>query len=110
MLYDLTSTYFECDPNQEPAASSRLRKFGYSRDKRPDCVQVVIALVVTCEGLPIAYEVLPGNTQDKTTLKDFLSRVEENYGKANRVWTPRSWLGRFESKEIVPLCTSCLLM
>ncbi len=123
LLYDLTSTYFECDPNQEPAASSRLRKFGYSRDKRPDCVQVVIALVVTCEGLPIAYEVLPGNTQDKTTLKDFLSRVEENYGKANRVWvmdrgipteevlqqmrqseprihylvgTPRSWLGRFE--------------
>ncbi len=86
LLYDLTSTYFECDPNEEPALSSWLRKFGYSRDKRPDCVQVVIALVITPEGFPIAYEVLPGNTQDKTTLGDFLARIENAYGKAERVW------------------------
>ena len=62
------------------------RRFGYSRDKRPDCVQVVIALVVTPEGLPLAYEVLPGNTADKTTLGDFLARIERQYGKARRVW------------------------
>lgn len=86
LLYDLTSTYFECDPNTEPAASSRIRKFGYSRDKRPDCLQVVIALVVTPEGFPIAYEVLAGNTQDKTTLEAFLVRIEKAYGKAKRVW------------------------
>jgi hypothetical protein len=86
LLYDLTSTYFECDPNAEPAASSRIRKFGYSRDKRPDCLQVVIALVVTPEGFPIAYEVLAGNTRDNTTLDDFLVRIEKAYGKARRVW------------------------
>lgn len=86
LLYDLTSTYFECDPNEEPAASSRLRKRGYSRDKRPDCLQVVIALIVTPEGFPVAYEILPGNTADKTTLAGFLSRIEEDYGKANRIW------------------------
>ena len=59
LLYDLTSTYFESDP---PFAEGDKRKFGYSRDKRPDCVQVVIALVVTPEGFPLAYEVMPGNT------------------------------------------------
>jgi transposase len=62
------------------------RRFGYSRDHRPDCVQVVIALVVTPEGLPLAYEVLAGNTRDCTTLKDFLARIERQYGKARRVW------------------------
>ncbi|MEX2381242.1 MAG: IS1634 family transposase [Opitutales bacterium] len=86
LLYDLTSTYFESDPNDGPASKSRLRKFGYSRDKRSDCQQVVIALIVTPEAFPIAYEVLPGNTQDKTTLHDFLKRIEDAYGKANRVW------------------------
>ena len=60
---------------------------GYSRDHRPDCVQIVIALVVTPEGLPLAYEVLPGNTADKTTLHGFLERIERQYGKARRVWT-----------------------
>jgi hypothetical protein len=59
LLYDLTSTYFECDP---PRAEGAKRRFGYSRDRRPDCVQVVIALVVTPEGLPLAYEVLADNT------------------------------------------------
>ncbi len=83
LLYDLTSTYFESNPPETP---SGLRRFGYSRDKRSDCVQVVIALIVTPEGYPLAYEVLPGNTTDKTTLQDFLARIEDQYGKADRVW------------------------
>jgi transposase len=83
LLYDLTSTYFECDPPQEDDAK---RRFGHSRDKRSDCVQVVIALVVTPEGLPLAYEVLAGNTADNTTLHDFLARIEEQYGRARRIW------------------------
>ncbi len=66
LLYDLTSTYFESDP---PADEEDKRRHGYSRDHRPDCVQVVIALVATPEGLPLAYEVLAGNTRDCTTLK-----------------------------------------
>ncbi len=81
LLYDLTSTYFECDPPDEGK-----RRFGYSRDKRSDCVQVVIALIVTPEGFPLAYEVMPGNTSDKTTLKDFLAAIEQQYGKAQRTW------------------------
>jgi transposase len=83
LLYDLTSTYFEADP---PFAEGDKRRFGYSRDHRPDCVQIVIALVVTPEGLPLAYEVLPGNTSDKTTLRGFLERIDRQYGKARRVW------------------------
>jgi transposase len=83
LLYDLTSTYFESNP---PFDEQDKRRYGYSRDKRPDCVQVVIALVVTPEGLPLAYEVLPGNTADKTTLREFLARIERQYGKARRVW------------------------
>src|SRR2546429_939004 len=83
LLYDLTSTYFEADP---PFPEGDKRRFGYSRDHRPDCVQIVIALVVTPEGLPLAYEVLPGNTSDKTTLRPFLDRIERQYGKARRVW------------------------
>ncbi|MDJ0871464.1 MAG: IS1634 family transposase [Gammaproteobacteria bacterium] len=81
LLYDLTSTYFESDP---PGYGKR--KHGYSRDKRPDCVQVVIALIVTPEGFPLAYEVLPGNTSDNTTLEDFLAKIKAQYGKAERVW------------------------
>ena len=83
LLYDLTSTYFESDP---PFGEEDKRQFGYSRDKRSDCVQVVIALVVTPEGLPLAYEVLPGNTADKSTLRGFLDRIEAQYGKVRRVW------------------------
>ena len=75
LLYDLTSTYFECDP---PEAGKR--RFGYSRDKRSDCVQVIIALVVTPEGLPLAYEVMAGNTREKTTLQGFLEKIEPQYG------------------------------
>jgi len=65
LLYDLTSTYFECDVPE----TEGLRKFGYSRDRRSDCVQVVIALIVTPEGFPVAYEVMPGNTKDSSTLR-----------------------------------------
>lgn len=82
LLYDLTSTYFECDV---PEADG-LRRFGYSRDRRSDCVQVVIALIVTPEGFPVAYEVMPGNTSDKTTLPAFLRKIEKQYGKTNRLW------------------------
>jgi transposase len=62
------------------------RRFGYSRDKRSDCVQVVIALVVTPEGFPLAYEVMPGNTSDKKTLEDFLEKIKTQYGEADRIW------------------------
>lgn len=83
LLYDLTSTYFESDP---PFPEGDKRRYGYSRDKRSDCVQVVIALIVTPEGFPLAYEVLAGNTSDKTTLADFLKKIEVQYGKAERIW------------------------
>ena len=83
LLYDLTSTYFESDP---PFPDGDKRQYGYSRDKRSDCVQVVIALVVTPEGFPLAYEVMAGNTADKTTLRGFLERIEKLHGKAERVW------------------------
>ena len=83
LLYDLTSSYFESPPPQDDEDK---RRFGHSRDKRSDCVQVVIALIVTPEGFPIAYEVLPGNTSDKTTLRDMLCKIEAQYGKANRTW------------------------
>ena len=81
LLYDLTSTYFEGEMEQNPKA-----KRGYSRDKRPDCLQLVIALVVTTDGLPLAYEVMKGNTSDRTTLPGFLKKIEDTYGKARRVW------------------------
>lgn len=83
LLYDLTSTYFESNP---PFEEEDKRRHGYSRDKRPDCVQVVIALIVTPEGFPLAYEVMAGNTSDKTTLAGFLEKIEEQYGKAQRIW------------------------
>ena len=83
LLYDLTSTYFECDV---PADETDPRRFGYSRDKRSDCVQVIVALVVTPEGLPLAYEMFPGNTADKTTLRDLLKLIQKRYGQAERIW------------------------
>lgn len=83
LLYDLTSTYFECDV---PASEDDPRRFGYSRDRRGDCVQVVVALVVTPEGLPLAYEMLPGNTADKTTLRGMLATIRRRYGAAERIW------------------------
>src|SRR6201984_902717 len=83
LLYDLTSTYFESDP---PFAEGDKRRFGHSRDKRSDCVQGVIALIITREGLPLTYEVLSGNPADKTTLRAFVKKIENQYGKADRVW------------------------
>jgi len=81
LLYDLTSTYVEGEAELNPKA-----RYGYSRDGRPDCKQVVIALVVTPAGFPLAYEVMPGNTSDKATLRHFLDKIESMYGKARRVW------------------------
>jgi len=83
LLYDLTSTYFECDV---PEDEKDPRRFGYSRDQRSDCVQVIVALVVTPEGLPLAYEMFPGNTADKTTLRDLLQLIQKRYGSAERIW------------------------
>jgi transposase len=83
LLYDLTSTYFE---SSLPDDENDKRRYGYSRDKRSDCTQVVIALIVTPEGFPLAYEVLPGNTADCTTLRDALRKIEAQYGKADRIW------------------------
>ena len=81
LLYDLTSTYIEGEGEEIPKA-----KYGYSRDQRFDCKQVVIALVITPEGLPLAYEVMDGNTSDRTTLRGFLDKIEASYGRARRVW------------------------
>jgi transposase len=81
LLYDLTSTYIEGRGEEIPKA-----QYGYSRDQRFDCKQLVIALVITPEGFPLAYEVMAGNTSDRTTLRGFLEKVESNYGKARRVW------------------------
>ncbi len=81
LLYDLTSTYFESD-----GPFDGLRRYGYSRDRRPDCVQVVIALIVTPQGFPLAYEVMPGNISEQSTLTDFLAAIEQQYGRSERVW------------------------
>ena len=81
LLYDLTSTYLEGEGEEIPKA-----QHGYSRDHRFDCRQVVIALVVTPEGFPLAYEVMEGNTSDRTTLRGFLAKIEAQYGRARRVW------------------------
>src|SRR3989440_6235762 len=81
LLYDLTSTYVEGAAALNPKA-----KRGYSRDGRPDCLQLIIGLVITTEGFPIAYEVMEGNTADSTTLRPFLDRIEQQYGRARRVW------------------------
>jgi transposase len=92
LLYDLTSTYVEGEAEQNPKA-----RYGYSRDGRPDCKQVVIALVMTPTGLPLAYEVMAGNTSDKSTLRTFLDKIESMYGKARRVW----WMDRGIPTEAV---------
>jgi transposase len=84
LLYDLTSTYFESDP--PPEGSGSKKRFGYSRDKRSDCVQVVVAVVLTPEGFPVAYEVYPDNTRDTATLGEFLDRIEKQHGKLRRTW------------------------
>ncbi len=81
LLYDLTSTYFEGDVEAVPKA-----KRGYSRDHRPDCKQLVLALIVTPEGFPLTYEVFPGNRLDRTTLAHILDTLEKKFGQARRLW------------------------
>jgi len=81
LLYDVTSTYFEGQCKGNPRA-----KRGYSRDQRPDCLQVCIALVVTTDGLPLGYEVFAGNRHDSTTVEEIVETVEKKHGKANRIW------------------------
>jgi len=81
LLYDITSTYFEGQCLANPMAQR-----GYSRDRRPDCVQVCIGLVVTTDGMPLGYEVFDGNTHDSTTVEEIVEAMEAKYGRANRVW------------------------
>src|SRR3989304_5737913 len=81
LLYDVTSTYFEGQCRRNPLAQR-----GYSRDKRPDCLQVCIALVVTTDGIPLGYEVFAGNRHDSTTVEEIVTCVEKKYGQANRIW------------------------
>jgi transposase len=81
LLYDVTSTYFEGEALGNPQA-----KRGYSRDKRGDCKQVCIALVVTREGIPLGYEVFDGNRRDVTTVKEIVTKMEKRYGTAERIW------------------------
>ena len=80
MLYDVTSTYFE------GVADPLIAKRGYSRDHRPDCVQINIALVVSREGMPLGYEIFAGNTTDVTTVQQIVESMEDKFGKVNRVW------------------------
>lgn len=81
LLYDVTSTYFEGE-----AADNGPARRGYSRDHRPDCKQVCIALVVSKEGLPLGYEVFNGNRHDVTTVEDIVNKIESQYGRAERIW------------------------
>jgi transposase len=81
LLYDVTSTYFEGQ-----AEFNQLAQRGHSRDHRPDCKQVCIALVVTRGGMPLGYEVFAGNRADATTVKEIVGTMEARYGTANRIW------------------------
>ena len=105
MLYDVTSTYFEGQ-----AKSNAMAKRGYSRDHRPDCKQVCIALVVTREGMPVGYEVFDGNRVDVTTVEEIVDKMEGRYGKAERVWVMDRgmssasnihWLQRTERRYLI---------
>ena len=81
LLYDVTSTYFEGQ-----CAAPSIAQRGYSRDHRPDCVQVNIALVVTRGGMPLGYEIFPGNTADVMTVEEIVEAMERRFGKAKRIW------------------------
>jgi hypothetical protein len=81
LLYDLTSSYFEGEALEVDKA-----RRGYSRDHRPDCLQILLALVVTPEGFPLSYEVLPGNVRDEGTLEGALEAIERKHGKTRRIW------------------------
>jgi transposase len=94
LVYDVTSTYFEGE-----AANNSQAKHGYSRDKRPDCKQVCIALVVTKEGIPLGYEVFGGNRNDSTTVEEIVEKMEQSYGAADRIWVMDR--GMFSENNIV---------
>lgn len=81
LLYDVTSTFFEGQCKANPLAQR-----GYSRDQRSDCKQVCIAMIVTRSGMPLGYEVFPGNTADVTTVKEIVKQIESKYGKSDRIW------------------------
>ena len=81
LLYDITSTYFEGASAENPTA-----RFGYSRDRRSDCKQVLIALVVSREGMPLGYEQFAGNRTDGSTVEEIVTKIERQYGKAERIW------------------------
>lgn len=81
LLYDVTSTYFEGQ-----CAGNQMAKRGYSRDGRPDCLQICIGLVVTNEGIPLGYEVFAGNRNDATTVEEIVEAMEKKYGRAQRIW------------------------
>jgi transposase len=80
LLYDVTSSYFE------GVADPEIAQRGYSRDHRPDCVQINIALVVSREGMPLGYEIFAGNATDVSTVQEMVEKMEERFGKVNRVW------------------------
>lgn len=96
LLYDLTSTYFEGQAERNPQAQR-----GYSRDHRPDCKQVTIALVVSRCGMPLGYEVFAGNRNDATTLEEIVAHVEELYGRASRIWVMDRGVGSEENVEFL---------
>jgi transposase len=81
LLYDLTAVYFEGDQPENPIASR-----GHSPDKRPDCKQVVIALVVTRDGMPLGYEIFAGNRAGVTTVEEIVTKMEDRHGRADRIW------------------------
>lgn len=96
ILYDITSTYFEGQAANNPQA-----KYGYSRDHRRDCKQVLIALIVTKEGIPLGYEVFAGNRHDSTTVATIIQKIEALYGKADRVWIMDRGMVSVETLELL---------
>lgn len=99
LIYDITSTYFEGTGNANPQA-----KRGYSRDSRPDCVQVCIGLVASAEGLPLAFEVFDGNRTDVTTVEDMVELMQNKYGKAERIWVMDRGMVSEENIELLQGC------
>ncbi len=96
LLYDITSTYFEGQAERNEQAQR-----GYSRDHRPDCKQVNIALVVSRSGMPLGYEVFAGNRHDATTLQEMVAHIEGLYGRASRIWVMDRGLGSAENVEFL---------
>jgi len=99
LLYDITWTYFEGEGKANPQA-----KRGYSRDSRPDCVQVCIGLVASAEGLPLAFEVFDGNRTDVTTVEEMVEGMQNKYGKAERIWVMDRGMVSEENIEVLQDC------